>query len=313
MFRPALLILAAALVMHADSPGITVDSGGPLLHRSAVDYPREALRHNIEGTVVVEVSLDGNGEVAGVEIVSGPPELRRAVLESVPEWHYSPGMTLPAKVQATVIFKLTGQLSPPPEPDFQMPAEPLGTLQRLQINGLDQPAGAALAARLPIHEGDPLTPELVEKARQIVSNFDAHLRFSVMAMPAGSVVLIRIPPQNNSVATASDSPPPPNGVQRIRVGSNVQAAKLVSSTQPEMPPLAKQARISGVVRLNVIIGLDGHVGKITVVSGHPLLVPPAIEAVKTWVYQTTLLNGKPVEVATQVDVHMPAETSGAAR
>jgi protein TonB len=63
-----------------------------------------------------------------------------------------------------------------------------------------------------------------------------------------------------------------------------------------------QARISGVVRLHAVIGKDGTVQNLTVSSGHPLLVPSALEAVKQWVYAPTLLNGQAVEVVTQIEV-----------
>jgi periplasmic protein TonB len=58
-----------------------------------------------------------------------------------------------------------------------------------------------------------------------------------------------------------------------------------------------------VVHLAAIIGKEGNVIDLRVISGHPLLVPSAIEAVRNWVYQTTLLNGEPVEVSTQIDVN----------
>lgn len=114
-----------------------------------------------------------------------------------------------------------------------------------------------------------------------------------------------------SVPTAAPPPPPPPvkvvekpvTPQRIRVGGNVQAAKLVRQPKPVYPPLAKQARISGVVRLNAVIGKDGTIQNLSLVSGHPLLTPSAMEAVKQWVYQPTLLNGEPVEVVTQIDVN----------
>ena len=57
------------------------------------------------------------------------------------------------------------------------------------------------------------------------------------------------------------------------------------------------------VKLNAIISKDGTIQNLTVISGHPLLVPSALEAVKQWVYQPTLLNGEPVEVSTQIDVN----------
>ncbi len=77
----------------------------------------------------------------------------------------------------------------------------------------------------------------------------------------------------------------------------------VSAPKPAYPPLAKQARIQGVVRLNAIIGKDGTVQDLQAASGHPLLVPSALDAVRQWVYKPTLLNGNPVEVVTVVDVN----------
>src|ERR1035438_6845376 len=103
-----------------------------------------------------------------------------------------------------------------------------------------------------------------------------------------------------SVPTAAAPPPPPpppppapNPVtpQRIRVGGNVQQAKLIRQPKPIYPPLAKQARISGVVKLNAIIGKDGTIPNLPAASAPPLRVPAAMEAVKQWVYQPTLLNG----------------------
>ena len=104
---------------------------------------------------------------------------------------------------------------------------------------------------------------------------------------------------------APPPPPPPKVVtpKRITIGGNVQQAKLVRQPKPVYPPLAKQARISGVVHLAAVISKDGTIQDLKVISGHPLLIPSALEAVKQWVYQPTLLNGEPVEVSTQIDVN----------
>ena len=72
---------------------------------------------------------------------------------------------------------------------------------------------------------------------------------------------------------------------------------------PAYPPLAKQARIQGTVSFTAIIGTDGTIQNLQLVSGHPLLVPAAQAAVSQWVYRPTLLNGEPVEVITQIDVN----------
>jgi periplasmic protein TonB len=89
---------------------------------------------------------------------------------------------------------------------------------------------------------------------------------------------------------------------RVRIGSNVAAAKLMKKVQPTYPMAAQQGRIQGVVRLHAIIGKDGSVMQLEVMSGHPLLVEAALDAVRQWVYQPTLLEGKPVEVDTTIDV-----------
>ncbi len=89
----------------------------------------------------------------------------------------------------------------------------------------------------------------------------------------------------------------------VEVGGDVQAARLLRRVTPVYPSLARQARISGVVRLRAIISEDGFVRRLEVLSGHPLLVGSALEAVKRWLYRPTLLNGRPVAVITQIDVN----------
>ena len=112
----------------------------------------------------------------------------------------------------------------------------------------------------------------------------------------------------SSAASAAPPPPPPPPppaphVTRVRVGGNVQAASKLRGNNPPYPPLAKQARIQGHVVFTAIIGRDGTIQNLQLISGHPLLVPAAQAAVSQWVYRPTLLNGEPVEVITQIDVN----------
>jgi protein TonB len=104
-------------------------------------------------------------------------------------------------------------------------------------------------------------------------------------------------------STGVAPPPPPQQTQRIRLGGNVQEAKIVSRPNPVYPPLARQARIQGRVVLHAIIDKEGRVSELQVVSGHPLLVQAAMNAVQNWRYQPTQLNGEPVEVDTTIDVN----------
>jgi len=96
-------------------------------------------------------------------------------------------------------------------------------------------------------------------------------------------------------------PPPPNPT-RIRVGGNVAAANLIHSVQPTYPPGALSQHITGTVLLHVILATDGSVQTIDVVSGPDALRQAAVDAVKGWRYRPTLLNGKPIEVDTTIQV-----------
>lgn len=86
------------------------------------------------------------------------------------------------------------------------------------------------------------------------------------------------------------------------VSSRVEAAKLIFGPRPEYPVLARMARTEGTVRLKAIIGRDGTIQELRVLGGHPLLVKAAVEAVENWRYSPTLLDGKPVEVETEIEV-----------
>jgi TonB family protein len=99
-------------------------------------------------------------------------------------------------------------------------------------------------------------------------------------------------------------PPPPVKAPPTRIvqGGDVQASKLVLKVNPTFPTLAKNARISGKVILDAVISADGTIQKLNVRSGHPLLVPAAVDAVKQWRYSPTLLNKVPVEVQTMIEV-----------
>ncbi|MBL8174871.1 MAG: energy transducer TonB [Bryobacterales bacterium] len=111
------------------------------------------------------------------------------------------------------------------------------------------------------------------------------------------------PPPALEKPAVQEQPPAPKPVTRIRIGSGVQAAKLMNRVVPVYPPLAKQARISGTVKLMGIISREGRIINLQVISGHPLLVPSAVDAVRQWIYQPTLLNNEPVEVVAPIDVN----------
>jgi periplasmic protein TonB len=91
--------------------------------------------------------------------------------------------------------------------------------------------------------------------------------------------------------------------QRVRVSQGVTQGLLLRKIQPNYPPLARQARIQGSVLLQAEISKDGSIQNLRLISGHPMLAPAAIEAVKQWKYKPYILNGEPVEVETQITVN----------
>jgi protein TonB len=103
--------------------------------------------------------------------------------------------------------------------------------------------------------------------------------------------------------TGGGMPPPPKPTQqRVRIGGNVQAAKMVRQIQPMYPQIAKTAHVQGTVILHAIIAKDGSVQELQYISGPALLMRSAMDAVRQWKYQPTLLNGEPVEVDTTISV-----------
>jgi periplasmic protein TonB len=90
---------------------------------------------------------------------------------------------------------------------------------------------------------------------------------------------------------------------KVRSGGQIQQAVLIYRKDAEYPKMARQTGTKGTVTLNCTIATDGTIKKVRVVSGHPMLVTAATEAVKQWRYRPTLLNGQPIEAETQVLVN----------
>ncbi len=342
--------LAAAPQLVADGPGVTVDTGGAVMHRASIVYPEAARAKRIQGVVTLEATVDSSGNVVDTRVISGPIELRRAAQQSVLNWHFATDTSMNTR-QVKVNFELPAQSAEPPV--VVLPAAPTDAASRaafeekmkevrasangkpvtvriappslegkrvsqISIFGLSDQGRNDLMSRLPVHMGDTLAADTMDRVRAVVREFDEHLNVGTAANSSGEVALnIQMPGSSvsgggvlggifGSVPAGAAPPLPPpaaDGTKRITIGGNVQQAKLVAQPKPVYPPLAKQARISGVVHLQALIGKEGNVINLAVISGHPLLIPSALEAVQQWVYQKTLLNGEPVEVMTQIDVN----------
>jgi periplasmic protein TonB len=114
---------------------------------------------------------------------------------------------------------------------------------------------------------------------------------------ARGTVLDSVPGSNLTVAL-----PPPPAEHHFRV-SRMMEGNLVHRVQPDYPALARQVRVQGQVVLRAMISREGLIENLQVLSGHPMLIPAAVGAVRQWRYRPYVLNGEPVEVETQVTVN----------
>ena len=195
---------------------------------------------------------------------------------------------LPKTMMATM---LTAPPPPPPPPPPPAPAQIVHVKPQAHL----------------MDAGKLMAPKVIPKEVKIIKE-DAEPDMSSVGMtggvPGGVAGGSMGGVLGGVIGGMGGAPPPPKPKQTgpIRVGGNVQAARILNRVQPMYPPLARQTRISGTVRLHAIISKDGKIQQLEVMSGHPLLQQAALDAVRQWRYQPTLLNGDPVEVDTTIDV-----------
>jgi periplasmic protein TonB len=240
----------------------------------------------------------GKTNTVGTVIVSTFAQLVLiGVAVILPMWYFE---VLPtAQLQSMLV-------APPPPPPPPPPPAPAAIVKPVKVIPRQFDAGKLMAPKVIPKEIAQIKEEELPPPSSGVAGVVGGVPGGVPGGQMGGVLGGII----GSVPSAAPPPPPPPKKeekpvtpQRIRVGGNVQQAMLVAQPRPIYPPLAKQARISGTVTLNAVIGKDGHIANLSVAKGHPLLIQAALDAVKNWIYKPTLLNGEPVEVATTIDVN----------
>jgi protein TonB len=203
--------------------------------------------------------------VTGLVAPGAPPPVRRPEprVESLPQH----GTAAPTRTH--VITEPVATNAPVVAAVIVDPPEPAGS-------GPEQPGGVVGATG---EAGSGNGPSLVTDIIRVVP---------VVHPP---VVIHREPV---TVAPATAKPP------RI---TSLRMATPIYKVEPVYPPLAKQARVSGVVELLGVLSTDGRIHELRVLRGHPLLVGAALDAVRQWIFQPTLLNGQPVEVSAPITVN----------
>ncbi|HUB82191.1 MAG TPA: energy transducer TonB [Bryobacteraceae bacterium] len=214
-------------------------------------------------------------------------------------------------VQALPMQTITSILvaPPPPPPPPPPPAPAASAAPRVAHVVIPKVNPHALFAPKTVPKAISNVPDIpqapVEAAPQL-----AGVEGGVPGGVAGGVVGGVLGGVLGAAPSAAPPPPPPPpakpvamGTKTIRVGGQVEAAKVISAPAPVYPVLAKDARVGGEVRLDAIIGTDGHIENLKVISGPPLLINAAMDAVKKWTYQPTILNGQPFKVETLITVN----------
>ena len=123
-------------------------------------------------------------------------------------------------------------------------------------------------------------------------------------VPGGMLksILDAVPAPALEAAPALVAKPIPVAPKQVTVGGRVEMARLIHRVEPLYPPLARQMHVSGVVELVGIIATNGRIRELKLMNGNPLLAPSALDAVRQWVYEPTLLNGEPVELVATISV-----------
>jgi TonB family protein len=154
------------------------------------------------------------------------------------------------------------------------------------------------------HEGDydAVVTTLREALRLEPGNSEAHVLLGVAFWKMGDH-----DSATSEFNIASNIAPSPGIPPRIRLGGQVEAAKLLFHPAPQYPSKAKRKGLQGTVKLGAIILRDGTIKDVKLVEGDPILAKAAIEAFSRWRYEPTMINGEPVEVVTEVDVNFTLE------
>jgi periplasmic protein TonB len=194
---------------------------------------------------------------------------------------------------------LTLLVAPPPPPPPPPPAAPAAATKVRVIQSDFAGGQLRTPTRIPgkvqmIHEDEAPPPEMAIGG--VVGGVPGGIPGGQLGGVIGGIVS----------ATSSLASVPklsaPAAPQRVRISQGVTRGLLLSKIEPQYPTLAKAARVQGEVILTAIISKQGTVEKLSLVSGHPMLVPAAIEAVSQWRYRPYLLNGEPVEVESTITV-----------
>ena len=200
---------------------------------------------------------------------------------------------LPKSVQLG--FLVAPPPPPPPPPPAAAPVKIVKVIQTDIVNGqLRTPT--KIPQKVQMIKEDEAPPQIASGAG-VVGGVPGGIPGGQLGAVIGGII--------SSTSKVAALPRPATtlpAAQRVRISPGITSGLLSFRTEPIYPSIARAAHIQGAVVLTAIIDKDGRIDNLQLVSGHPLLAPAAIDAVRQWRYKPFLLNGQPVEVETTVTV-----------
>jgi len=267
------------------------------LTQTAVVYPAEAKAAGIQGAVTLRVTIAKDGKVTRIWVQSGPPELVKACLEAVQQWRYSPS-NKEHLTTVTVVFKLPAEGEGAPAATAAEAPARLAALEPLSAQRPEYPPLAKagdiqgnVVLRVTVGKDGSVTDILVLSGHPLLvkAAMEAliHWRYAPRDKPAVTDVTLHFALPKSDTGASSTQPP-----------------MVVFSPDPPYTQEAKDAKLQGIVVLQVMIAADGTVSDVSVTKGLDKgLDDSAVRTVKTWKFLPAMKDGKPVPYKSTVEVN----------
>jgi TonB family protein len=277
-----------------------------LLTKVAPTLPR-FLVGEVSGSVVFRAIIGKDGRVANLAVISGPDMLRVSAVEAVRQWTYKPYLLdgVPTAVDTTIVVnypKFGGTISTsaaPPEYELDGDVKVIKVSSRVMDVLIDKLV-------------DPVYPSEANWFGAVAVNLrvaadgavkDASVQSGPEQLREAALTAVRQWKYKPYLLNGEPVEVDTTAVVRFtRIPGSVIAGRMITKIEPVYPKDARKKHITGIVVLHAIIGTDGRIRNLSVVSGPDALRNSSIDAVKQWTYQPYTMNGTPTEVDTTITV-----------
>ena len=246
--------------------------------RTKVDpvYPPSAIADHVGGGVALHAIIDKYGRITKLDVIKGPDVLRSSALEAVRQWTFVPYM---ANQQSTAVSTtILIQYAP-------------------YVTGIDVTRDGKTEHEGPAKPGPGVFILSEESGAPIGMDGTGDMSPQGASLHAPT----KIPRNIQVIPGGITGAPLPTGP--VRISGGLSEGNILSKVPPVYPVVAKAARVQGTVILRAIINETGSIDTLSLISGPPMLVKAAMDAVEQWKWNPYMLNGKPTKVDTTVTVN----------